>query len=107
MPAGKPNAIFNPREAWTVVKNAHEALVDQGTFDAVQAKIQRRRRRPGQGYRTHTKGNGDAYLLTGLVYCQHCGRKMHGGHFDPSQERQVVLLPSLRLFHVHPRRRPQ
>jgi len=29
-------------------------------------------------YRTHTKKNGDAYLLSGLVFCQQCGRKMHG-----------------------------
>ncbi len=78
MPNGKPNAIDNPREAWTVVEDAWEPLVDRETFDAVQTKIEKRSRRGGQGYRTHTNGNGDAYLLSGLVYCQHCGCKMHG-----------------------------
>ncbi len=78
-PAGKPHAIDNPREAWIVVEDAHEALIDRELFERVQAKIvERRRSTPGASYRTHTKGNGDAYLLSGLVYCARCGCKMHG-----------------------------
>lgn len=42
-------------------------------------KMEIRSRRNGNGYRSHTNGNGAAYLLTGLVYCQQCGAKMHGG----------------------------
>lgn len=38
----------------------------------------RRRSNPGVSYRTHTKANDDAYLLSGLVFCAHCGCKMHG-----------------------------
>jgi site-specific DNA recombinase len=38
----------------------------------------RRRSQPDASYRTHTKQNGDAYLLSGLVFCAHCGCKMHG-----------------------------
>jgi DNA invertase Pin-like site-specific DNA recombinase len=78
-PAGKPLATDNPREAWIVVEGAHEPLIDKATFERVQAKLQRRKRStPGASYRTHTKGNGDAYLLSGLVFCAHCGCKMHG-----------------------------
>jgi DNA invertase Pin-like site-specific DNA recombinase len=77
-PRGKPNAIENPSDGWTVVQDAHEPLVERDVFHVVQAKIQRRSRRAGEGYRTHTKGNGDAYLLSGLVFCRRCGRKMHG-----------------------------
>lgn len=78
-PAGKPNANANPREAWTVVADAHDALIDQATFDLVQARLQRQARAtPGIGYRTHTRTNGDAYLLSGLVFCAHCSGKMHG-----------------------------
>jgi site-specific DNA recombinase len=78
-PAGKPHAVDNPREAWIVVEGAHEALVDKVLFERVQAKLHdRRRSKAGQSYRTHTRGNGDAYLLSGLVFCAHCGCKMHG-----------------------------
>ncbi len=78
-PAGKSHAIDNPREAWIVVEDAHEALIDRELFERVQAKIvERRRSTPGASYRTHTKGNGDAYLLSGLVFCARCGCKMHG-----------------------------
>ena len=78
-PAGKPLAVDNPREAWIVVPNAHEALIDQDLFERVQEKLHDRRRdKSGQSYRSHTRGNDDSYLLSGLVYCAHCGCKMHG-----------------------------
>jgi len=77
-PRGKPNAIDNPREAWIVVENTHEALVDAATFGVVASKIERRSRKNSTGYRTHTKKNGDAYLFTGLLHCGQCGRVMHG-----------------------------
>ena len=78
-PAGKPLAVDNPEEAWIVVEDAHEAIIDQPLFERVQAKLHDRRRdKSGQSYRTHTRGNDDAYLLSGLVFCAHCGCKMHG-----------------------------
>jgi site-specific DNA recombinase len=78
-PGGKPHAVDNPREAWIVVEDAHEALIDEVLFERVQTKIHDRRRgKRGQAYRTHTRGNGDAYLLSGLVVCAQCGCKMHG-----------------------------
>jgi site-specific DNA recombinase len=79
-PAGKPLAVDNPREAWIVVEDAHEAIIDKALFERVQAKVHDRRRdKSGQSYRTHTRGNDDTYLLSGLVFCAHCGCKMHGG----------------------------
>jgi hypothetical protein len=81
-PSGKPHAVENPEEAWIVVEGAHEALVDKALFEQVQTKLEdRRRSKPGAAYRTHTKANSDAYLLSGLVYCAHCGRKMHGSSY--------------------------
>jgi site-specific DNA recombinase len=88
--AGKPLAIDNPREAWIVVEDAHEALIDKELFERVQQKMGTRRRTgAGMGYPTHTRANRDSYLLSGLVFCAHCGRKMHGaalrakGHLYP------------------------
>ncbi len=77
--AGKPLAVDNPREAWIVVENAHEPLIEKALFERVQARLfARRRGQPGIGYRTNTKKNDDAYLLSGLVFCARCGCKMHG-----------------------------
>lgn len=79
MPCGKPNARFNPRELWTVVENAHPPLIERETFDKVQAKVARRKRSSGCSYQTCTsRKDRPEYLLTGLLYCSHCGRKMHG-----------------------------
>lgn len=78
-PSGKPNAVDNPREAWIVVEDAHEGIINKALFERVQAKLHDRRRdKSGQSYRSHTRGNDDAYLLSGLVFCAHCGCKMHG-----------------------------
>ncbi len=89
-PSGKPLAIDNPREAWIVVEDAHPAIIAKALFERVQTKLQdRRRRKVGQAYRTNTKVNGDTFLLSGLVFCAHCGCKMHGntlvakGHLYP------------------------
>lgn len=79
---GNPQAVDNPPEAWIGKDEAHEPLIDRDTFDRVQAKLAARKRKQPSGktpsYRTHTRRNGDAYLLTGLVFCSHCGQKMHG-----------------------------
>ena len=78
-PNGQPCAKNNPAEAWIVVENAHEPLIDKQLFERVQARLtQRRRSNVGVGYRTHTKANHDIYVLSGLVFCDHCGRRMHG-----------------------------
>ena len=69
---GTPAARRNVPEEWTIVKNAHEALIDRVTFERVQEKLTQRK------LSTTPKKNGDHYLLTGLVRCGHCGAKMYG-----------------------------
>jgi hypothetical protein len=50
------------------------ALVDRQTWERVQAKLAQR-----QGRTTSHKGkNMDKYILSGVVYCAHCGAKMYG-----------------------------
>ena len=103
-PAGKPLAVDNPKEAWMVTENAHEALIDMATFERVQTKLEERRRsKPGAAYRTHTKKNADRYLLSGLVFCAHCGCKMHGA--NPVAKGHE--LSEIRLFDVLPQREEQ
>jgi site-specific DNA recombinase len=58
---------------------AHEAIIDKPLFERVQAKLyDRRPDKSGQSYRSQVRRTEDAYLLSGLVYCAHCGCKMHG-----------------------------
>jgi Recombinase zinc beta ribbon domain/Recombinase len=78
-PAGDPDAVDNPREAWIVVEDAHEAIIDKSLFELVQTKLHDRRRdQSGQSFRSHIRRTEDAYTELGLVYCAHCGCKMHG-----------------------------
>ena len=54
---------------WTIFENTHEAIIDQETFDNVQRVRGNARRYPD--------GFGEAYPLTGLMYCADCGGKMY------------------------------
>ena len=54
---------------WTIFEHTHEAIIDQETFDNVQ-RIRGNARRYPDGF-------GEAYPLTGLMYCADCGGKMY------------------------------
>ena len=54
---------------WTIFENTHEAIIDQDTCDNVQRVRGNARRYPD--------GFGEAYPLTGLMYCADCGGKMY------------------------------
>ena len=54
---------------WTIFENAHEAIIDQETFDNVQ--------RIRANVRRYPDGWGEAHPLTGLMYCADCGGKMY------------------------------
>ena len=54
---------------WTIFENTHEAIIDQETFDNVQ--------RIRAGVKRYPDGWGEAYPLTGLMYCADCGGKMY------------------------------
>jgi DNA invertase Pin-like site-specific DNA recombinase len=62
----------NPCEEWIVKREAHEPLVDAATFRRVQEKLASRRDRKARAK------DRDRYLLSGMVFCAHCGQKMHG-----------------------------
>ena len=54
-----------------IVENNHPPLVERETFDAVQRKFQDRSQH-------NLKPTPNAYPLSGLVHCGHCGRRMRG-----------------------------
>jgi DNA invertase Pin-like site-specific DNA recombinase len=52
-------------------RDAHEGIIDRAMWDQVQAKLAARRRE-----QRFPRGTG--YVLSGLVVCGHCGKRMHG-----------------------------
>ena len=60
-----------PEGEWVLCRDAHEPIVDRPLFARVQAVLATHK---------HIQGDirGTRYLLTGLVYCAHCGSRMYG-----------------------------
>ena len=61
--------IYNPRERWTIVDGRHPAIIDQETYDKVQARLASRYVLP--------KHDGSVKNpLVGLIKCANCGQNM-------------------------------
>ncbi len=73
--AGIPDHRLPPSE-WTIVKDTHEPIIDQETFDKVQAlhKAVKETYRANLGKYDHL-GTEDN-IFRGLIYCADCGRPM-------------------------------
>ena len=72
--------IYRPPEEQVLVKNTHEALIDQELWDTVQ-RIREHKRRP-------PKHMDEPGLFAGLVYCADCGEYMvlcRTGKMKPEQ----------------------
>jgi DNA invertase Pin-like site-specific DNA recombinase len=91
---------IKPRNGSTAVKHTdhaervhHEgmfpALVDRETFNRVQAKLTERKKRTTP----HKAKNGDDYLLSGLVHCEHCGAKMYGARSNATKNGKKYSYP--------------
>ncbi len=57
------------KDQWTIIKNTHEPIIDQDTFDTVQ-KLRGSIKRYPDGW-------GEIYPLSGLMYCADCGHIMY------------------------------
>ena len=62
----KPVAV--PKEEWIIVRNTHEAIIDEETFELAQKRIATRQR--------PTKVD-EIDLFSGLLFCGDCGYKMY------------------------------
>jgi site-specific DNA recombinase len=68
---------WNQTDAWIYSADpAHEALVDQVTFDAVQTRLRTAGHRSGG--RTKPRASKRCYVLSGLLFCGICQRRMVG-----------------------------
>jgi site-specific DNA recombinase len=64
--------VTRPEDEWIINEDHHEPIIDQTTFYKVKDLVESRRYVMKQHY------NNERYLLTGLVWCAHCGYKMTG-----------------------------
>ena len=60
----------------TLVPNAHPAIVSQETFDKVQEILTSRKVSPSDPESKHPRRAASPFLLSNLVYCKCCGKKM-------------------------------
>jgi DNA invertase Pin-like site-specific DNA recombinase len=74
---------WNPEADWITRPGSHPPLVDRETWDKVQRRLAENKDRKGR----RVEGKGRTYLLSGLVYCAHCGRKMWG---DPRETPRYI-----------------
>jgi DNA invertase Pin-like site-specific DNA recombinase len=58
---------------WVVVPDTHEPLVSRELFELVQARLAENQKRTSP-----TRPDQQAYLLSGLLVCAHCGWRMIG-----------------------------
>lgn len=57
------------QDQWTIIKDTHEPIIDQETYDTVQ--------RMRAGIRRYPGGWGEVHPLAGLLYCADCGSPMY------------------------------
>ncbi len=57
-----------PRSEWFIVKNTHEPIIDEETFQKVQIYLEKNKRFAAK--------NTEKYLLQGLIVCKDCGSSM-------------------------------
>src|SRR5262249_36058539 len=69
---GEKGPRRNPADAWLVIPDAHEPLVDRDLFERVQARLLK-----NQALVTPQRVGG-AFVLNRLLVCGHCGSFMTG-----------------------------
>lgn len=67
---------FLPREEWSIVRDTHEAVIDQRTFDEVQKLNGRKKQEYWQKQERFAGVENTGNILKGLVYCGDCGTKL-------------------------------
>lgn len=68
-----PQVLTNDPTDWLVIEQSHEPLIAKELYEQAQARMSQKRHEKSPKSRV-----AQAYLLSGLVRCGHCGAKMHG-----------------------------
>jgi DNA invertase Pin-like site-specific DNA recombinase len=70
----------NPLDAWVVIPDTHEPLVDREAFERVQARLR------GNKARTTPIPGGGGFALSKMLVCGHCGCSLTGITFRGRRE---------------------
>ena len=73
--AGKPDRRLPPSE-WTIVENTHDPIIDQETFDRVQAVDRAVKEKYRANLGKYDYLGAEDNIFRGLIYCADCGRPM-------------------------------
>jgi len=85
----------NPKDMWVIHENTHDAIVEQGVWQAAQRSRTVKRR---------TDLNGASHPLTGILFCSDCGRRLYchsrGGKPMVNPRNGNIINPSLRYDYI-------
>ena len=62
--------IENPEENWVIFRDVHESIIDRETFELVQRKLSKTKRRKPK------PENGEKNVFSDLLICADCGKKL-------------------------------
>ncbi len=62
--------IENPEENWVIFRDVHEPIIDRETFELVQRKLSKTKRRKPK------PENGEKNVFSDLLVCADCGKKL-------------------------------
>lgn len=82
---GESTYAVNAPEDHVAVKDAHPALIDRETFDAVAARLR------GARWKNAGPSLASEWVFSGLVRCGDCGSKMYGRTATPHRSRRVAV----------------
>ena len=66
---------WKDKSEWVVVENNHQAIINKEQFDRVAEIINNNYR----GDKNYQRKSTNVHILSGIISCNKCGRKMHSG----------------------------
>ena len=78
--------VRKPVEEWVEIPGATPAIITQETFELAQAKLK-------QNKRLSRRNSKRQYLLSGYVFCRHCGRRYRAKNTKPKRGENVNYVP--------------
>ncbi len=66
---------WKDKSEWVVVENNHQAIINNEQFERVSQIIQSNYR----GDKNYQKKSTNVHILSGIISCHKCGKKMHSG----------------------------
>jgi DNA invertase Pin-like site-specific DNA recombinase len=87
----KDRTLINvPKEDWIIIRNTHEALINQETFNIIQPMITAKR--------TNIKETHTYQMFVGLLRCPHCGKTLSFSRYNNRKSFGAYACSTYRRF---------